>query len=488
MMDDAELLRRYAENHSESAFTEFVGRHLALVYFTALRGTDGDTALAQEVAQAVFGVAARRVATLVGHPTPTGWLHTTARHLALRASRKERTRRRYEKEAAMQGMITGDPAHDWDRLRPVIDDALGELDAREREAILVRFFEGRPFADIGAAWRISQDAARMRVDRALEKLRVALERRGIRSVSAALGTVLASQAGLAAPPGLIATVSGAALSAGAAPGGMAAFFNLMSATKIIVTTAVLVAVLASGMAVLQHRRAETATLRAEAATQELAAARNQLARAEQRRTTAESAAAEAEKDNADLLAAVRAARNKSAAAVSAPTAAASGSSSAPNDLLAQTLQPLFPNGVVAQIGGHTITVDDVRRQIAPLLARLQQDTGNPADLPPRLYALQNSVIAGLITRDLNIREFHNQLAGDPPKSIPDDMLNNAVADRVKEQFNNDQAAFLASLTAQGQTPEQYRKGVEEDIIFSYMTSQQRRLQASKDAGAKPKTP
>lgn len=490
MMNDAELLRRYVETRSEPAFTEFVGRHLNLVYFVALRSTDGNAALARDVTQAVFTLAGHRAAKLAAHPTLTGWLHTTTRQIAARTYRKERTRQRYETEAAMQHDIINSTAeHEWDRLRPVIDDALEDLAAREREALLVRFFEGRPFADMGAAWRISQDAARMRVDRALEKLRVALERRGIRSVSAALAAALSTGGGLAAPAGLVATVGSAALTT-AAPAGSTSFFTIMSSTKIILSAAAVIVALLTGNAVFQHSRAETAARRADEIARELTAVRAQLARAEQRRTVAETAATEAEKDNAALLSAVQAVRAKSTAARAGSSPAGPNPPPAANDLLAKTLQPLFPNGVVATLGDRMVTVDDVRREITPLLTKLQQATTNPDDLPQRLYALQNSVIADLITRELNLKEFHNQLDGDPPKHIAAEYLDSEIANRVKDKFNNDPSALLASLAAQGITLEQYRRSVEEEIVFHYMIGQQRRLAQGqpKDGSAKPRTP
>src|SRR6187549_3739148 len=80
MIDDAELLRRYSGAGSEAAFTELVGRHISLVYFTALRRT-GESALAHDITQSVFSTAARKSAGLAGHPSVTGWLYTTTRHL-----------------------------------------------------------------------------------------------------------------------------------------------------------------------------------------------------------------------------------------------------------------------------------------------------------------------------------------------------------------------------------------------------------------------
>ena len=54
MADDAELIRRYAEQRSEAAFAELVRRHLGLVYSAALRRLGGDAHGAADVAQVVF--------------------------------------------------------------------------------------------------------------------------------------------------------------------------------------------------------------------------------------------------------------------------------------------------------------------------------------------------------------------------------------------------------------------------------------------------
>ncbi len=137
------------------------------------------------------------------------------------------------------------PAADWERLRPVIDEALHSLDERDREAVLLRFFEGRAFAEVGQNLRLSEEAARKRVERALEKMQAALAQRGVRSTAAALGLALAGQAGVAAPAGLAASATTAALAAAGAAGagGVAAAVSFMTITKI---TAGLAAVMALG--------------------------------------------------------------------------------------------------------------------------------------------------------------------------------------------------------------------------------------------------
>jgi len=221
MTDDSQLLRRYVEERSEAAFTELVNRHVNLVYYAALRRVGGDAHLADDVTQSVFADLARKAASLQDRPVLAGWLYTSTRFAAAQAVRSEQRRRTHEQEAHTMHELHAEPETNWEQLRPVIDEALDELNDTEREALLLRFFESRPLAEIGARFSLSPDAARMRVDRALDKLRGLLASRGIASTAAALAAIIASQSGLAAPAGLVARVvagvlgrAGAATTAG----------------------------------------------------------------------------------------------------------------------------------------------------------------------------------------------------------------------------------------------------------------------------------
>jgi RNA polymerase sigma factor (sigma-70 family) len=262
MNDDAALLRQYADQGSEAAFAELVRRHLGLVYHAALRQTNGDTHRAQDVAQEVFTSLARKARTLAQRPTLAGWLHTSTRYAALQSLRTERRRQTREQEAyAMTDTLRPDPSDaEWERLKPFVDEALHSLNERDREAVLLRFFEGRPFAEVGAKLAVTEDAARVRVDRALDKLRATLARHGVTSTAAALAVTLATQAGAAAPAGLAATITGGALVAGATP---VVIFSLMNLTKIKIALALGVTVAGATAVVVQHQTNEV--LRAEVA-------------------------------------------------------------------------------------------------------------------------------------------------------------------------------------------------------------------------------
>ena len=250
MSTDAELLRRYADERSETAFAELVQRHLNLVYFAALRQVGGDAHGAKDVAQSVFTDLARKARSLTDRATLTGWLHTSTRFAAAKVRRADFSRQQHEHEAATMNAFLPNPdpnsTAEWERLRPMIDDVIHELDDRDREAVLLRFFENRPFAEIGATLHLSEDAARMRVDRALDKLRAALARRGVKSTSAALATVFANQVAASAPAGLASAITDTALTSVVASGGLAAAgVGIFMSIK---TTAILSAVALAAMA------------------------------------------------------------------------------------------------------------------------------------------------------------------------------------------------------------------------------------------------
>src|SRR5262252_4072415 len=172
-MKDSELLQRYADEGCEAAFTELVKRYVDLVYSAAMRQVSGNADLAQDVTQTVFIELARKAKSLSSHTLLTGWLYTGTRYAAARHVRAEQRRHTREQEASTMQQLDShsEPEPQWDELRPVLDEAMHELGERERNAVLLRYFEGRQLADVGAHLGLSEDAARMRVARALEKLR-----------------------------------------------------------------------------------------------------------------------------------------------------------------------------------------------------------------------------------------------------------------------------------------------------------------------------
>jgi RNA polymerase sigma factor (sigma-70 family) len=298
MIDDAELLRRYAEEGSQPAFAELVQRHLDFVYNAAARQTHGNAALAQDVAQIVFVDLARKAGRLSRHEVLVGWLHTATRFAVGKAIRTESRRQAREQEAHRMNEILSGRAEDlvdWTQLAPEIDAALGELKERERVAILLRFFEKRPLADIAAKLALTETAARSCVDRALDKMRDHLARRGVTSTSAALALGLANQTGAAAPVGLFSTiVSSAAVTtaSGIGVGGLITFMNTSKAAVglVLVAAAIGFGIYERGEAHRADARAIAALLERDRLQEQLLVAQKSAVLAERKKTEAEAEA------------------------------------------------------------------------------------------------------------------------------------------------------------------------------------------------------
>lgn len=227
-MDSNELLSAYVSTGSGAAFTELVRRHIALVHSAALRKVGGDAHLACDVCQLVFTDLALKAQLLPPRVVLAGWLHHHTCYRAATAVRGERRRRAREQEAATMKMIEDTSDETWNHLGPLLDDALEHLPARDRNALLLRYFEGKNLAETGQALGLTDDAAQKRVSRATEKLRAYFARRGVTTGSAALATILATNAVRAAPLGLEVTTARLALETVAAmPIGTALLYKVL---------------------------------------------------------------------------------------------------------------------------------------------------------------------------------------------------------------------------------------------------------------------
>jgi RNA polymerase sigma factor (sigma-70 family) len=209
MAKDNELLLEYTRTASQVPFAELVQRHLNMVYSTALREARGDMPLAQELTQLVFIELSRKASSLVSHPALAGWLYTSVRRMAANARRSEerRQRRHFEYQSMSDLQSPDSPESTWEQVRPLLDDTLHELGETDRTAVVLRFFENLSLKEVGLQLGLSENAARMRVDRALTKLEELLSKRGVKSTSSALAGALVTGAVVCAPAGLAASIA-----------------------------------------------------------------------------------------------------------------------------------------------------------------------------------------------------------------------------------------------------------------------------------------
>lgn len=221
---DMDLVREYARSKSEEAFAALVSRHVNLVFSVALRQVR-DRHLAEEVTQTVFVILARKSGSLSSKTVVSGWLCQTARFAAAKALTSDWRRQHREHEAYMQTACDDDSAQMWSELEPVLDSAMGQLNRKDHDALVVRFFESRNFKDVGATLGTSEAGAKMRVNRALEKLREILGGRGITLSVGVLAAVVSANSVHAAPAGLAASATLAAVKGTAVSGSILGLIN-----------------------------------------------------------------------------------------------------------------------------------------------------------------------------------------------------------------------------------------------------------------------
>jgi RNA polymerase sigma factor (sigma-70 family) len=237
MDEDATLLRNYAESGSDRAFSALVDRHFNLVYATALRIANGDAHLAQDVVQSVFADFASKARSLPRDLILGGWLYKHTCFVAAKAVRQEHRRRNRERKAFEMNSANEQADSIWSRVGPVLDEAMRRLDTSDRNALVLRFFEQKSFRTVGAVMGVSEEAARKRVDRALEKLRGFFAQRGLSFSAAVLSTALDSHAAAAAPMGLSSVVASAALAEAAKSGGPGLpLIKLITITRLMTIT------------------------------------------------------------------------------------------------------------------------------------------------------------------------------------------------------------------------------------------------------------
>ena len=260
MTDDRQLLARYVAEVSEEAFAELTRRYTGLVYSAALRQVRNEQ-LAQDVTQVVFANLARKARSIPEGTVLAGWLHRDTRYTALDFLRAEARRLRREQQSVAMNAPNPDPRPAWEEIRPWLDEALTKLAPADRDALLLRYFEQRDFAGVGAALGASAEAARKRVDRALERLRGHLVKRGISTTAAALGGALAAHAVETVPAGLLVSLAaGSAATAASGAGGWISNLLIMTKTKIAIGAALAAGILAAPLLIQQQA---LATARAE---------------------------------------------------------------------------------------------------------------------------------------------------------------------------------------------------------------------------------
>src|SRR5579859_3365388 len=199
VVNDMDLVREYAEQKSESAFSELVHRHINLVYSVAVRFT-GNFQDAQDVTQAVFITLAQKAKSLDQGTILTGWLYETTRFTAMKFLRSKARQQAREQVAYMQSTLNDSNTESvWKQLAPLLEEGMTRLSEKERTLLALRFFENKSGAETATILGIKEWAAHKRVNRAVERLQKFFVKRGVTSSAATIAGAIAANSVQAAP-------------------------------------------------------------------------------------------------------------------------------------------------------------------------------------------------------------------------------------------------------------------------------------------------
>jgi RNA polymerase sigma factor (sigma-70 family) len=411
---DQELLRDYAGGGSEAAFSELVRRYIDFVYSTALRLV-GNSHLAEDVSQRAFLALAQNADRLADRTALCGWLHGTAHNLSANVVRSEVRRRAREQEAAaMNELLAPDSEPIWECVAPHLDAALNQLSEPDRDALLLRYFQRKSAREIAQILGITGEAAQKRVNRAVDRLRDFFAKHGIAVGAGGLVALLSANGVQAAPAGLAATISVAALS-----GASIHTSTAIATTKLIVMTTLQKAIIASaivavlGTGIYQHR--QTRLLREQVQTLQ-----------QQQREAAQSQPPPPAPDTSVSTASVRASRPGLAAPVQA---ARSKKGAAAGGFQSTELWALITNTpsrlTLAQVEPY---LNAKGRNASSLLAAFRT-TGDPALLAEAMKKYPNEPQVGFEAASRNDASPEERRAGlDAFKSAaPDNSLANYLS-------------------------------------------------------------
>jgi len=130
------------------------------------------------------------------------------------------------------------------------------------------------------------------------------------------------------------------------------------------------------------------------------------------------------------------------------------------------------NGIAAIAEGQIITVEELRRELEPIIPRLRVESRSTQEFSKRVDKISREVLQNMIDRIIIVQAAENKGLLLPPSYIDQEY------DEVLERnFGGDRRRFLEYLRARGETPRDFRADIYKRVVVSVMRSETRRSQS-----------
>ncbi|GHC09621.1 peptidylprolyl isomerase [Cerasicoccus arenae] len=126
----------------------------------------------------------------------------------------------------------------------------------------------------------------------------------------------------------------------------------------------------------------------------------------------------------------------------------------------------YTNGIAAQVNDQIITLEALRKEVAPLVPEVRRSSRTRMDFDRNIQLITREILQNMIDQILIIKEFD-----DKGYRIPQSYLDNEYDDYVTKEFNGDRSEFLEYLRLQGKTDLQFREELKDRIVVGYMRGQ-----------------
>ncbi|MBL6920071.1 MAG: peptidylprolyl isomerase [Puniceicoccaceae bacterium] len=130
------------------------------------------------------------------------------------------------------------------------------------------------------------------------------------------------------------------------------------------------------------------------------------------------------------------------------------------------------NGIAAIAEGQIITIEELRRELEPIIPRLRVESRNAQEFSKRIDELSKEVLQNMIDRIIIVKA-----AEEKGLLLPESYIDQEYDEVIDRDFGGDRGRFLEYLRARGETARDFRRNIYKRVVVNAMRAETRRSQS-----------